>query len=147
VAGAGAASYKHHDSVSTWGSEASKAELAKAARVEHAYLVARVEKDWPQACSYISEGLEQRLAARSKSFARQGCDKVFASIGKPIPASSAYAATEVEADSLRKSGFWAFFLYRAAGNRYFMPMVEDFGGWKVNKVEPRTFVKSTSARS
>lgn len=145
VVGGGAAPYKHHDVVSTWGSEASKAELAKAARAEHAYLVARAEGDWTEACRQISETLEQRLTARSERFAQQGCAKTFASIAEPIPAESAYAATEVEADSLRSDGVWAFLLYRAAGSRYFMPMVTDAGGWKVNLVEPRPFVKPATA--
>jgi hypothetical protein len=147
VVGGGAASYRHHDSVSTWGSETSKAKLANAAGVVHAYLVARAEGDWRKACSYVSEIAQQFLAARSERFAGLSCARALASVSKPIPAGSTYAATEVKADSFRASEPWAYLLYRAGGSRYFMPMVDDADGWKVNQLEPRPFVKPTSAKS
>jgi len=141
VVGGGSASYRipgHYISVPAYAEEASKAELRAAATVEHGYLVAQVEKDWVKACSYISEGLRHRLRFDSKK-ADEDCAALLATATKPGPGGSDYESSEVEAGSLRSTGIWAYLLYRAATAPYFMPMVMENDGWKVNQVAPMPF--------
>jgi hypothetical protein len=141
VVGGGSSSYRipgHHVDVPDWGKEAGAAELRAAADVEHDYLIALVEKDWAKACLHVSEIVVQQLSAHPKT-AGEGCPALLAAYAKPPRAGSDYEASEVEAQSLRAEGAWAYLLYRAATAPYYMPMVQEGDGWKVNSVAPVAF--------
>jgi hypothetical protein len=141
VVGGGSRPYRipgHHASVTEWGKEAGTAEIKAAAVVEHDYLIAVLEKDWAKACSYASEILVQGLAAHPKA-AGMSCPALLAAYAKPRPGGSDYESSEVEAQSLRSDGTWAFLLFRAGARRYYMPMVKGQGGWKVNHTAPVAF--------
>jgi hypothetical protein len=140
VVGGGSASYRipdHHTNVPKWGEETSTRELEAAAVVGHDYLVAMVERDWSRACSYASEILMQILSSNPKG-TEKNCPALLSARAKPPPGSD-YEASEVEAESLRSDGSWAFLLYRAASAPYYMPMVKEDSGWKVNHVDPVAF--------
>lgn len=141
VVGGGAASYRipgHHTYVPEWAEESDRRELQAAAAVVHDYLVAMVEKDRAKACRYVSEIVVQQLSAHPKT-AGEGCPALLTTYAKPPAAGSSYEASEVEAQSLRSEGTWAFLLYRAATAPYFMPMVKEGDGWKVNQIAPVAF--------
>jgi hypothetical protein len=123
--------------VAKWGEEAGKAELEVGAAVVHDYLVAVVEKDWAKTCSLASEFVTQRLGAHPKT-SKGGCAAILAAYAKP-PLPSTYDSSEVEAESMRATDDWAFLLYRAAKARYYMPLVKENDGWKVNLVAPIAF--------
>ncbi len=142
VVGGGSASYRnpdHHPGVPGFGEEAGKAELRAAALTEHGYLVARVEQDWPKACTYVSKGLMRTLMAQSEKLSGQSCATILAAVTEPGPGGSDYESSEVEAQSLRIRSKHAFLLYRAATAPYFMPMVQEGGAWKVASLDPTAF--------
>jgi hypothetical protein len=138
----GSGSYRktgRYTGVSTFGDEASKAELREVARTQHDYLVARVEKDWSQACIYTSKVLLHRLSLRSENLAGTNCAAILAALTMPGPGGSDYESSTVEAESLRTNGERAFLLYRAAAAPYFMSMIREDGAWKVASIAPTPF--------
>ncbi|HEY8082742.1 MAG TPA: hypothetical protein VIE64_04180 [Solirubrobacterales bacterium] len=146
VSGGGSAQFREpggDNSVQNFGREASKAELTQAATVLHSYLVARAEKDWESACSYLSEGkvreLEQ-LAAQSSKLEGKGCAATLGALAIGIPQAASVAATEVDAASLRVGGKMTFLLYHGAHNTdYFALMTNEDGAWKVDDTSPAAF--------
>jgi hypothetical protein len=142
ISGGGSDSYRipgHHARVPLFGEEAVETQLKQAAEAEHGYLIARAERDWPKACSYISHAFVQALATRSKKLTGKNCAAMLAAVAVPGPAGSSYEATEVEAESLRSKGKRGFLLYRAATAPYFTPMIKEGGAWKVAAPNPTPF--------
>lgn len=138
----GSGSYRirsHYTSVPSFGAEAGEAELRGAALTQHGYLVARVQKDWPTACSYVSRALVRTLASHSAKLSGKSCATILGAVTKPGPAGSEHELSEVEAESLRAKGGRAFLLYRAATAPYFMPMIDEGGVWKVAALDPTPF--------
>jgi hypothetical protein len=140
VVGGGSSSYRipgHHTAVPGYGREVGGGNLKSAATDAHGYLVAGVEKDWPGACSYASQELVRRLAARRPAGA--GCAAILAALTVPGPGGSDYESSEVEAESLRAKGNRGFLLYRAAAAPYYLPMLKEGSVWKVNALSPTPF--------
>jgi hypothetical protein len=141
VVGGGATSYRkldHHVYVVEWAEEGDMSELRAAATVEHEYLLAAVEGNWIEACGHISEILLQTLPSQPAA-AGKGCAAPLATYAAPRIRGLHLKSSEVEAESLRSDGGWAFLLYRAAANPYYMPMVLESGEWKVNHAAPVAF--------
>jgi hypothetical protein len=127
----------HREDLPRFGEEASRGELEQAAKYVHGYGVARLEKDWPEACSYASASMVRRLAAQQGQ-PGAGCEAVLAKV-PDIVLGSDYERTEVSADSLRTDGRQGFLLYRGATAPYFMPVRREGALWRVDSKAPTPF--------
>jgi len=146
-ASAGAASFETQgadNSIQRFGSEASAADLAKAAAALHAFLDARAAGQWAKACTKMAAGVTealQRLGRRAKSgrgpTKHGGCPQLIEAISAGIPASQRRDLTQAEVGALRTEGAGAFLLYHGAHHTaYFMPMYREGGDWKVAAMSP-----------
>jgi hypothetical protein len=146
VSGGGSAPFRVRggdNSIQDYGSEADEPELEEAARVLHGFLVARAEEDWTSACSYFSASMVRRLeqlAAQSPQLKDKGCAAILDALTTPISGATQKALTEVDAASLRREGDQGFLLYHGDANtKYFMPMTQESGAWKVGALAPSPF--------
>jgi hypothetical protein len=116
------------NSIQTWGLEAGSEERGQAAAIVQAYLRARAERDWEEACSYLAEKprREQEKFAGGASCAE--AMETFAS-----RASDATLAREADTTvlSFRVGGGYAFLIYRRPDGIYAMPLVPEDGTWRL----------------
>ena len=121
------------NSVQDFGEESGESELEEAARVLHAFYVARAEEDWKPACAQLSAAVMQQLkvlGARSKS-GDTGCPETLAAITPPLPPAVRRESTVVDAGSLRVEGKRGFLIYRGAEDTAYAINMAREDGWKV----------------
>lgn len=127
----------HREDLPRFGEEATRGELEQAAKYVHGYGVARLEKDWPEACTYAGAHMVRRLAAQQGQPGAD-CEAVLAKV-PDIVLGSDYERTEVSADSLRIDGGRGFLLYKGATAPYFMPVRKEGALWMVDSKAPTPF--------
>jgi hypothetical protein len=120
------------NSIEAYGHEASHAELEQAATTVHEYLVARVAKDWADACSLSSAYLRRHIYELVTPRKPTSCATVFKTLapGEPPIADTTREATEVDADSLRVAGDTGFLFFNAKTDGHKLIVVRDDGVWK-----------------
>jgi hypothetical protein len=127
-------------SLLNFGEEASGAELEEAANVVHAYLVARAEENWADACSYLSEhelGEVTLIASQyNEKLAGKDCAEVIHVLLGPEPRGKQYETAEMEAGSLRAARGSGYLFFRNAGTPSMAPMTREDGAWKVDTIFP-----------
>jgi len=123
------------NSIEEYGHEASSAELKQAARAVHAYLVARVERDWVAACALSSPYLRHHIKVVYE-FTHPGkprsCAEMFRALapGEPPIADTTRKSTEVDADSLRVEGTTGFLFFDGDIEGRKLIMVRVGARWK-----------------
>lgn len=128
------------DSIQEFGQEASGSEMASAAAVLHAYLDARAERRWDDACSYLSAeavaGIEQFAAAFAESEDIEGCPDVLGALSGKASDRALREAAQADVGSLRAQGGRGFLLYHGAGGvDYAIAVAEEGGEWKLASPE------------
>jgi hypothetical protein len=130
------------NSIQEFGSESDESELQEAAEVVHGFYVARAERQWDTACSYLSKSnIEQleKLAAQAPKSAGADCAAVLEAFTRPLPAAVEREITTVDAGSLRREGDQGFLIYYGAGHvKYAMPLKDEGGTWKVTALSGTT---------
>jgi hypothetical protein len=141
--GGGAAQFrvKGDNSIQESGTEASAASRDAAAAVLHAYLDARVQRDWDAACFYMSAGLVVGLERFTTQFSEEkgtpGCPQILAGFAASSSPAALAESAKVDVGSLRENEDRGFLLYRSAdGRSYAMLMVREGDAWKVGTLEP-----------
>jgi hypothetical protein len=129
------------NSLQGYGHEASRADLARAARAVHGYLVAWVEEDWPSACSLGSSELHQvleRASELSPETRGQGCVKTIREVasGEPPLAKTAYEATDMKAEGLRQEGNFGYLFFYLGKTAYQQEVFREDGRWGVKAPLP-----------
>jgi hypothetical protein len=131
------------NSIQEYGIEADAVDLEAAAKVLHRYLVARAERKWGLACTYLTpRQVDQliQLAASSPQLDGKGCGSVLAALLGGVSGSAARDLTVIDAVSLRSQGGQSYLLYRGAGDTgYFAPMIKQGAIWRVASLEPTAF--------
>ncbi|HXS33721.1 MAG TPA: hypothetical protein VN758_08120 [Solirubrobacterales bacterium] len=139
ITGGGSGQFRERgadNSIEEYGHEASRSELEQAASDVHSYLVARVEEDWTQACTYFSKDFRKQLeeeAPHSEQVAGKGCAATVDAYLSPVPRSERYESSKVEAGSLRVKGDTGFIFFNAAapdgGHKLYM--AREDGSWRI----------------
>jgi hypothetical protein len=124
------------NSIQEFGQEASGSEMARAAAVLHAYLGARADRRWDDACSYLSAeavaGIEQFAAAFAESEDVEGCPDVLGALTGKAGDKALREGAQADVGSLRAQGGRGFLLYHGAqGVDYAIAVVEEGGDWKL----------------
>lgn len=128
------------DSIQEFGQEASSAEMALAASTLHAYLDARAERRWDDACSYLSAeavaGIEQFAAAFAQEQGIEGCADVLGALSGKASDQALREGAQADVGSLRAQGGRGFLLYHGAhGVDYAIAVAEEGGEWKLASPE------------
>lgn len=138
VSGGGSARFRAKggdNSIQDFGEEADRSELEQAATALHGFYVARAEKRWAKACTFLAASMVEQLEALaqgSDQLKDAGCAGVLRGFTAPLSPRVARETTLVDAASLRHEGGRAFLIYRGEGQAvYAMPMGEEDGEWKV----------------
>jgi hypothetical protein len=138
VSGGGSGQFRSKggdNSIQNYGEEGDESELEEAAEALHGFYVARAEKDWSTACSYLAKTIVrqlEQLAAQSPQLKGKDCAATLHAFTRPLPASVRRETTVVDAGSLRNEGEQSFLIYYGEGHTaYAMPMKQEDGGWKV----------------
>ncbi len=131
------------NSVQEYGAESGEAERTEAAIALQGYLNARLEEDWPKACSYLArkprEQLQQAIeGSEGKGDVPSDCAGVMALFVKGTPSAQLREqATISEVLSLRGGGevsgdpSYLIYLGPPDSTLYSMPMYLEGGSWKV----------------
>jgi hypothetical protein len=127
------------NSIQESGREGSPAETQAAAAVLHAYLDARVEHRWDDACFYMAASMAATIEAFAGRFGKdkgiETCPEVLAALARGSSQEALVATARADVGALRIEGGHGFLLYRGAGgDAYAMPMVME-GTWKVGSLE------------
>jgi hypothetical protein len=128
------------DSIQESGKEGSPAETQAAAAVLHAYLDARVERRWADACFYLSAGFAATIEAFAERYAKDkkltSCPKALGALAAGSSQEALVASARADVGALRIEGDHGFVLYRGPGGEpYAMPMALEGGAWKVGSLE------------
>lgn len=128
------------NSVQEYGAEADSGQREEAAAALHAFLDARVAREWAAACAYLSVSaiiaLEQ-IPQITDHPEVSGCPEILAALGSEAAQRLLVKGAVADVGALRIEGDSGFILYHGAdGNDFVMPMVRDDGSWKVGSVEP-----------
>ena len=138
--GGGAAQFNRgkggDNSIQEFGQEAGGSEMARAAAVLHAYLDARAERRWDDACSYLSAeavaAIEQFATAFPQSQDVESCPEVLGALSGKVADRVLRESARADVGSLRAQGGRGFLLYHGAGGfDYAIAVVEEGGGWKL----------------
>lgn len=141
--GGGVAQFRkkgHDNSIQDLGEEASGAQREEAASTLHAYLDARAEGRWADACSYLAADavavIERFAASYGDGKKPQSCPYVLEMLTSAEGPALEQAA-EADVGALRQEGDRGFLLYHGAGGLdYAIPVVEEEGDWKLSAPEP-----------
>ena len=130
------------NSIQEYGDESAESELQEVAEIVHGFLVARAERKWEKACSYLAksniEQLEQ-LAAQAPQSAGADCATILEAFTRPLPTEVEREITTVDARSFRNDGEQGFLIYYGAGQTaYAMPLRNEDGTWKVAALSATT---------
>ena len=139
VSGGGAAQFQTKggdNSIQEFGQEGGGSELVSAAAVLHAYLDARVARDWEEACSYFSAevvaGLEQFAGAYADDKQIEGCPAVLERLTATTSTAAFKEAAKADVGALRMEGERGFLLFHGAGGeRFAFPVTQEGGEWKL----------------
>jgi len=121
----------------SFGHKGSEAELEGAAVVLRGYLSARASRNFPKACSYLSE----YMLAVAKGTARQrdgsGCVAGVESLAGLSSTRETEGAPQIDPSSIRRGGRRTFVIYEDRfGDTYAMLMRREGGAWKIQGFEP-----------
>jgi hypothetical protein len=128
------------NSIQETGREGSSSETQAAAAVLHAYLDARVEHRWSDACFYLSAGFAATVEAFAEGYVKdkraRGCPETLEALAVGSSQRALEATAQADVGALRIEGDHGFVLYHGAGGEpYAMPMVLEGGAWKVGSLE------------
>jgi hypothetical protein len=128
------------DSIQEFGQEAGGSELTQAAAVLHAYLDARADRRWDDACAQLSAeavaGIEQFAAAFAENEGIEGCPDVLGALSGKAGDRALREAAQADVGSLRARGGRGFLLYHGArGVDYAIAVAEEGGEWKLASPE------------
>jgi hypothetical protein len=135
--GGGSAQFRASSGNEQYGHEGDSASLEEAAVAVHGYLVARAERDWEIACSYVAKAVVEELRSFS-SASPKACPNMMASIaaGEPPIGKTTREATEVIAGSFRIKGNYGYLFFNPKTNAGTMLMFREGGEWKVDGLIP-----------
>jgi hypothetical protein len=141
--GGGAAQFTNKgsdNSIQEFGREAGDSEMERAAAVLHAYLDARAERRWDDACSHLSAeavaGIEQFAATFAQDKDIEGCPDVLEALSGSTSDEALKEAAQADVGSLRTEGSRGFLLYHGPrGVDYAVAVVEEGGEWKLASPE------------
>jgi hypothetical protein len=127
------------NSIQDFGSEASAADRAAAAKVLTIFLQAYAAGDASTACALLSsatvQSLEQsfgRIASRAGASTPKGCPAILGRLIDNIPTDQRRQLAQARVLSVRVDGTRAFAIYDGAqGKAYAMPMSTQAGAWTV----------------
>lgn len=125
------------NSVQESGEEASSDDLAEAAATLHAFLDARAARAWKVACAQMSSAVVEELVSQlgSSTGKQAGCAGVLYSLTAAVPDGALRKSAAADVGALRVEGDHGFILFRGpGGQKFFMPMVQEGGHWKVAAV-------------
>jgi hypothetical protein len=133
------------NSIPTYGSEASAAQLASAEAVLSRYLGARAAGEWGPACAQMSAGVQKQLALLGGENGGD-CAFAYAKLAERIPAPARVDPLVDGLAALRVESPHAFALFYGPGSQqYMVPLEEEGGGWKVTQLEPVPWPVGTPA--
>lgn len=117
---------KADNSIPTYGTEAGAAERAQARASISAYLKARQEEDWAEACSGLSKSTRAGFQKLAKGKVK-GCAPVYRALSKAVDLSDPLSGPLL---SLRVQGIHGFALfYGPAKQKYVMPLAREGDTW------------------
>ncbi len=121
------------NSVQEYGEEASESELREVAEIVHDFYVARAERQWDKACTYLSKrNVEQLEQLAGRSGRNVSCGTVLEAFTRTPSASVEREITTVDARSFRHDSEQGFLIYYGTDKVvYSMPMRAEDGTWKV----------------
>jgi hypothetical protein len=122
------------NSIQTYGTESESTERIQAARVAEAYLSARAQGRWAEACTYLAASIRERLKALAVHLKKgpQDCAAMMAALGEGVPRSTLAQAAQIHVLSFRVEGEHGFLVYRdGAGKPFNIPMAPEGGRWMV----------------
>jgi hypothetical protein len=121
-----------------FGQEASPAERERASRVIHAWMRARVAKDWAEDCKYLSEVYARRLINDAQQVSGRKpltCAQTLKFFGAEASGTSGNTLTG-PIDSLRVRGVRAFAQWHGPEEDWILPLRNVDGAWKVESASP-----------
>ncbi len=142
VNGGGSSQYRKpglDNTIEEYGREGSRGELKQAARIVHGYLVARVEKDWRAACSFLSKALQAQLegdTVLAKQAGSKSCAAILPTISVPLAGNTPRESTEMDAGSLRVEGNYGFLFFGTPAGDHKLLVLREGGSWKANGLFP-----------
>lgn len=142
IKGGGSGQYREpglDNTIEEYGHEGRQEELAQAARDVHGYLVARVEKDWIAACSFVSRALREQLegdAVLAKQAGSKSCAAILPTISVPLPGKTPRESTTMDAGSLRVKDAYGFLFFDTPAGAHKLIVVREGGVWKANGLFP-----------
>lgn len=124
------------NSIPTYGSEASAAQLASAEATLSRYLAARAAGEWGPACVQMSTQVQKQLTLLAGEKAGH-CAAAYAKLAEQAPASAHVDPLVHGLAALRVESPHAFALFYGPGSQqYMVPMEQEGGDWKVSQLEP-----------
>jgi hypothetical protein len=127
------------NAIEFFGHEATPAERERASRVIHAWMRARVAKDWARDCKYLSRIYSRRLAndARGVTHGKATtCTQALRFFGDEASGTSGNTLTG-PIDSLRVRGVRAFAQWHGPHRiDWILPLRNENGSWKVEAASP-----------
>jgi hypothetical protein len=124
--------------VQFFGQEASPAEREAASKVVHAWMKARVAKDWAENCKYLSKPYTKELVADANQVSKgkaTDCPETLAFFGPDASGTSGNTLTG-PIDSLRMRGLRAYAQWHGPEEDWILPMRKEGGEWKVESASP-----------
>jgi hypothetical protein len=136
------------NSIQVFGVEAEASPRTQAVENLTAYLAAFEAGDWPRACALASEEYSQGLTrlianARARDGAQKprGCAATLEALFARANEAALRSFRVGEVLSFRIEGAYAYLIYRnVEGKAMFIAMADDDGEWKVNTIQPASFV-------
>jgi hypothetical protein len=119
--------------VQFFGQEASPAEREAASRVVHAWMKARVAKNWAEDCKYLSRGFIRGLVADASQVSHgkaTNCPQTLAFFGPGASGTSGNTLTG-PIDSLRVRAHRAYAQWHGPEEDWILPMRKEGDQWKV----------------
>lgn len=131
-------------SIEEFGSEAEGSEEEAIVSAEQAYLSAIADKDFSEACSFLSasatRSLEQFVVPRLKA---KGCPAILPKLLSSTAPAVARPQAEGEIKRVRIKGDQAFVIFHAPGARlYVFTMLREADGWKATTIAASILVPS-----
>ena len=124
--------------VQFFGQEASPAEREAASKAVHAWMKARVAKDWSEDCKYLSRAYIKEITNDAR-FVSKGkatnCPQALAFFGPEASGTSGNTLTG-PIDSLRVRAHRAYAQWHGPEEDWILPMREEGGEWKVENATP-----------
>jgi hypothetical protein len=124
--------------VQFFGQEASPMERERASRVIHAWMKARVAKNWVEDCRYLSRIYLNHLVADAHEVTEgkvKNCPQALAFFGPNASGSSGNTLTG-PIDSLRVRGLRAYAQWHGPEEDWILPMRKIEGKWGVESASP-----------